>query len=187
MALLLVIAIIYRLLNPFVQSKVDKLTFTGGKTGKTDSQRESGVITDKSKSGKQPLVSRFLNKPKVSAEVHKNLFSIYRPPVQTDINDEAQDIVNQDIQAGHNIDNLEKDSIQEIKEYISSYMLYGTYKSENTKAVFLSKDKLVLVAKKGDRLDGKYLIDDIQDNYIKITALELNETIHLDMREFNNE
>ena len=45
----------------------------------------------------------------------------------------------------------------------------------------------MLVAKIGDRLDGKYLIDDIQDNSIKIKALELNETIHLDMREFNNE
>ncbi len=45
----------------------------------------------------------------------------------------------------------------------------------------------MLVAQIGDRLDGKYLIDDIQDNYIRIKTLEFNETIHLDMREFNDE
>ena len=70
---------------------------------------------------------------------------------------------------------------------MASYTLYGIYKSENTKAVFLAKNKLILVARTGDRLDGKYLIDDIQDNHIKIRALDLNETIHFDMREFNNE
>jgi len=84
-------------------------------------------------------------------------------------------------------DEIKKENVQQIKEYISSYKVNGIYKSKNAKAVFLSKNKLVLVAKIGDRLDGKYLIDDIQDNYITIRALDLNETIRFEMREFNNE
>ena len=179
--MLLIISIIYRVLNPFVQPKVDKLTFTGNKNTKISKVEDSIEQSRQSKS--QTLALRFLNKPKVSGKVYKDLFSIYRPPQKKKI----KMPVKIDIQTQKMVEIVEKDPVLEAKEYIASYTLYGTYKSEDTKAVFLAKNKLVLVARTGDRLDGKYLIDDIQDNYIRIKALDLNEIIHLDMREFNNE
>ncbi len=189
---LLIISIIYRVLNPFEQQKVDKLTFTGKKFSKTDIPAEKSLKPEKklqSKTQHQPqtLVARFLNKPKISATIYKDLFSTYMPPSKQVAVKKAYIPVDKDIQTSQMTNIIKKDPIQEIKEYLCSYRVYGTYKSENTKAVFLSKNKLVLCAKIGDRLDGKYLIDDIQDNYITIKALALNETIHLDMREFNNE
>jgi len=179
------IAIIYRVLNPFVQQEVNTLTFTGeGKSIKTDKAEHAILQAEKVES--QTLVSKFLNKPKVSAKVYKDLFSIYKPPNKLAQKKKVSVPADGDVQNRQKLD-IKKDSVQEIKEYISSYRVYGIYKSENTKAIFLAKNKLVLVAQIGDRLDGKYLIDDIQDNYIRIKALELNETIHLDMREFNDE
>ena len=181
----LMIAIIYRVLNPFVQQEVNILTFTGeGKSIKTDKAEHAILQAEKVES--QTLVSKFLNKPKVSAKVYKDLFSIYKPPNKLAQKKKVSVPADGDVQNRQKLD-IKKDSVQEIKEYISSYRVYGIYKSENTKAIFLAKNKLVLVAQIGDRLDGKYLIDDIQDNYIRIKALELNETIHLDMREFNDE
>jgi hypothetical protein len=188
---LLIISIIYRLLNPFEQQRVvGELTYTGKKVGKkadkikTENQRDLLLVN---KSDDKDIIAKFLNKPTISAKVHSDLFAIYKPPVKIDKNRKINAPVNKAVQNSQKIVNIKKDPVQEIKEYLSSYRLYGTYKSENIKAVFLAKNKLVLVAKTGDRLDGKYLIDDIQDNYIKIRALELNEIIHLDMREFNNE
>ena len=189
---LLIISIIYRVLNPFEQQKVDKLTFTGKKISKTDIVAEKSLIPEKKSQSQtqhqpQTLVSKFLNKPEISAKIYKDLFSIYKPPSKQVAVKKVYIPVDKDIQTRQMTNIIKKDSVQEIKEYLCSYRVYGTYKSENTKAVFLSKNKLVLCAKIGDRLDGKYLIDDIQDNYITIKALALNETIHLDMREFNNE
>jgi hypothetical protein len=181
----LMIAIIYRILNPFVQQEVNTLTFTGEKKSvKTDKAEHAILQAEKVES--QTLVSKFLNKPEVSAKVYNDLFSTYKPPNKLAKKKKVNIPADRDIQNRQKLD-IKKDSLQEIKEYITSYRVYGIYKSENTKAIFLAKNKLVLVAQTGDRLDGKYLIDDIQDNYIKIKALEFNETIRLDMREFNNE
>ena len=179
--IMLIIAIIYRVLNPFVQQRTDQLTFTGNKKSKISSVKHT--IEESRQTESQILVSKFLNKPKISGKVYKDLFSRYRPVQKVGI----KVPVKKEIQGQKTIDVVKKDPVLEAREYIASYKLYGTYKSKDTKAVFLAKNKLVLVARTGDRLDGKYLIDDIQDNYIKIKALELNETIHLDMREFNNE
>ncbi len=189
---LLIISIIYRVLNPFEQQKVDTLTFTGKKISKTDIVAEKALTPEKESQFQtqhqpQTLVSKFLNKPKISAKIYKDLFSIYKSPSKQVAVKKVNIPVEKDIQTRQMTNTIKKDPVQEIKEYLCSYRVYGTYKSENTKAVFLSKNKLVLCAKIGDRLDGKYLIDDIQDNYIRIKALALNEIIHLDMREFNNE
>ena len=179
--MLLTISIIYRVLNPFVQPRVDKLTFTGNMNSKISKVENAMEQTRQGKS--QTLVSKYLNKSRVSGKVEKDLFSIYRPPQKKKI----KMSIKKDIQTQKIIETVKKDPVLEAKEYIATYTLYGIYKSEGTKAVFLSKNKLMLVARTGDRLDGKYLIDDIQDNYIKIKALDLNETIHFDMREFNDE
>ena len=77
--------------------------------------------------------------------------------------------------------------MDQVKDYIASYRYYGSYHSGDKKAVFLVKNKLVLVARKGDRIDGKYLIDDIQDDFIRIKALELNQTIDIHLGEFNDD
>ncbi|MCP4671080.1 MAG: hypothetical protein GY857_07220 [Desulfobacula sp.] len=184
--LLLIISIIYRVLNPFEQQTVEKLTHTGTKAGKTDIQIKKDILPEK-QSSSQDLVSKFLNKPKILAKVYNDLFMSYQAPEKLAENNQINVLPNKYVQERQMPDNIQNNPVQQIKDYLCSYKIYGTYKSENTKAVFLSKDKLVLVAKTGDRLDGKYLIDDIQENYIKIKALDLKETIHLDMREFNNE
>ena len=188
--LLLIASITYRVLNPFEQQKVEKLTFTGKKISKTNIQTEKFLAPEKkvqTQAQTQTILAKFLNKPKISAKIHKDLFSIYKPPSKRIAKKKVNIPVDKDIQNMQRTNKIKIDPVQEIREYLASYRVYGTYKSENTKAVFLSKNKLVLCAKIGDRLDGKYLIEDIQDNYIKIKALALNETIHLDMREFNNE
>ncbi|MFH2059883.1 MAG: hypothetical protein ABIJ59_13395 [Pseudomonadota bacterium] len=182
--MLLIVSIIYRILNPFVQPRVDKLTFTGKK--KAQPNNEYAIKKD-FRNESQTLVSKFLNKPEVSGKVYKDLFAIYRPFQKVDKTKAVKIVTNKNDQAQKTDSQIRAEAILEAKKYITSYRFYGIYTTKDTKAVFLAKDKLVVVARIGDRLDGKYLIDDIQDSYITITALDLNETIHFYMREFNNE
>lgn len=180
--ILLVISIVYRILNPFVQPKTDRLTYTGKQTKeKRDTGKAS--ITKNDLTGSHALVAKFLNKPEAVEKTHKDLFAIYRPPRKK----RMPLPVKKETVKPEKVEPVKTDPVQEVKDYLFSYTFYGSYKSEDQTAVFLGKNKLVLVAKRGDRLDGKYLIDEIRDNYIRIKALDLNETIHLDTREFNDE
>ncbi len=179
--LLLIISVVYRILNPFVQPRIEILTFTG-KKAKTENEAEHTIIKT-SQFESQRLIDKFIKRPKISGGVKNDLFAIYEPP----LGKRLKPAIIRPKAAKIDVSLPVKDPILEVKEYITSYRIYGSYEIDNKRAVFLGKDKLVLVAKTGDRLDGKYLISDIQENHITIKALELNKTIHLDMREFNNE
>lgn len=174
--LLLIISILYRLLNPFVQPRTENLTFTGVKNTKMNTIEHS--IEKDLKKGTQTLVTRFLNKPEISGKVYKDLFSFHSPQKSLPANKEITEPVMTD---------SNKNPLSDAKEYLASYRYYGTFESKGITSVFLAKDKMVLVARTGDRLDGKYLIEEIRENHIRIKALDLNETIQLDIGEFNDE
>lgn len=174
---LLILSIVYRLLNPYVQPRVTRLTYTG-------SVQSSAVMKDspakKSKSNGAKGQLGILKRVKTSPRVYRDLFALYKSPET--LQKEKAVVTPAEPAAA-----VEKDSMGQVKDYIASYRYYGSYHSGGKKAVFLSKNKLVLVARTGDRLDGKYLIDDIQDDFIRIKALELNETIDIHIGEFNDD
>jgi hypothetical protein len=182
---LLIISIIYRIQNPFIQKEVDVLTYTGKKTDKIN------LGKNRSKTGEgqfSKLASRFLNRSEFSGEIVNDLFSLKNNSggFNGGMENMGQKRGITQEKIGYDED-IEVDPIKKISKSLLSYKFYGSYKSQETRAIFLVKDKLVLVASVGDRIEGKYLIEELQDNYIRIKALDLNETIHIDMREFNND
>jgi len=190
---LLVAAITYRVMNPFVQPRVDTLTFTGNTAGK------AGVVTRSVQNGtgaeegdgagaeniQDPVVRQFVNKPDFSGQTHQNLFMQYQPP-RPAAQKTAQAAQKKAEETPQPSDVME-DPVADIREYLTSYKIYGNYEGENGKGVFLSKNKLVLVAKQGDRLDGKYVIEEISDSYIQFSLPELNRSIRIDKGAFDNE
>lgn len=178
---LFILSIIYRLMNPYVQPRVARLTYTGSghSSEKIGSEK---IVKVKGPARKTAKPSETGGEAKTSRRVHKDLFSVYKPPKQVE-----KDNILKTPKPGQSVQTVGKDPLGEIKEYIASYKFYGTYTSGEQKAVFLAKNKLVLVARTGDRIDGKYEIDDIQEDFIRIKALELNETIDINIREFNND
>ncbi len=176
--ILLIISIIYRVKNPFVQEEISTLTYTGEKT----------AIINLVPSQAGTLMSGFLNRSEFSGEIVNDLFSLYNGfndfKGKTEIWGPDGTFTQEQ---GINDEGIIDDPVTKISKDLLSYKFYGTYKSQGTRAIFLVRDKLVLVASVGDRIEGKYLIEELKDNYIRIKALDLNETIHIDMREFNNE
>lgn len=75
----------------------------------------------------------------------------------------------------------------EAKGRLTEYQFYGSYEVGGTRAVFLGKNKMVVVARAGDRIEGKYLINKIEANEIKIKALDINKTFRIDVEEFRND
>ncbi len=182
--ILLVISIVYRILNPFVQQETDQLKFAGAKPVQKRINKEiTNTGTDKEAVS---VIELFLDKQEVPGKIHRDLFAAYPPKKK--VKKRRQNLpVKGKKSAKQIVADDPRKKIDDARKYLTSYQWYGTYKSRGKTSVFLAKNKLVLVAKTGDRLDGKYLIEDIQDKYLKIKALDLNETLHLDMREFSNE
>ena len=175
--------VFYRLQNPFVQKTTDQLTFTGKKNTSNKGVRHTVQPVQEKIQKETSAFSLFLNKPEVSGEVHKDLFAEYRLPVKKRVSVKPAFKKEKPPEPRQ----PKTDPLVEARKAITSYELYGTFKEGGKKAVFLSKDKLVLVARTGDRLEGKYLIQDIQDTYITFKTLEMNQTLRLDMREFKDE
>ena len=175
--------IVYRLQNPFIQQTTDQLTYTAkkGLSAKAGSNRAAADQEGKKKT--MSVFDLFLNKPQISGAMHTDLFAEYRLPVKKRVS--VKPVLKKQEPADPKP--LRKDPLAEARKAITSYKLYGTFQEAGKKAVFLSKDKLVLVARIGDRLEGKYLIQDIQDTYITFKPVEVNQTLRLDMREFKDE
>ena len=181
--ILLVVSIVYRAFNPFEQARVEALTYTG----ETLLPAQSGTLEENRTNAHtvHDTVSRFIDPPRASATVHQDLFSIYQPlplspPPEASPAPPLDDTPIKDLEQDHR--NLIQDAIREI----SGYRIFGIFEDEDKLFVFLAKDKQVIVAGKGDFLEEKYRIDEIEKTHITIMALHLNESIHLDMSEFYN-
>ncbi len=135
-----------------------------------------------------PLFAAFFHPSHISGVVRKNLFEIYRKPVPL----KKTPVKIPKKQPEPKLDPIpvklpeKEDPVKKVVDYITSFTFLGHYESGGRKAVFLSRNKLVLVARVGDRINGKYLIEQITDDKIKIKALDINETIHLDIKQFKD-
>jgi len=175
---LLILSIVYRLQHPYVQPRVTRLTYTDS-VQPLENKKDSRA--KKPESSMDPGELGSLKRVKTSPRMYQDLFALYRPPEMSRKEKEIVAVPEESSAA------VEKNPMGQVKDYIASYRYYGSYRSGGKKAVFLAKDKLVLVAGIGDRIDGKYLIDEIQDDFIRIKALELNETIDIHIGEFNDD
>jgi hypothetical protein len=174
--------IVYRAMNPFEQARVKTLTYTGenrvSARSQTLNENAAGAHTV------HDSVSRFIDPPQVSATVHQDLFSIYQPPRPAPAPETPQTSPLDDTPV-HNPDQERQAQIQDAIRDISGYRVFGVFEEDDThRFVFLSKGKQVIVAGKGDLLQEKYRIDDIEKTHITIMALHLNEPIQLDMQDF---
>ncbi len=179
--ILLVVSIVYRAFNPFEQARVEALTYT---VQKPLPDRPETITKNRTNTHTvHDTVSRFIDPPPVSATVHQDLFSIYQPPRPAPAPETSPEPPLDDTP----IEDPEQDRrelIQEAKRKISEYRIFGIFEHETNMFVFLSKGKQVIVAGKGDLLEDKFRIDEIEKTHITIMALHLNESIHLDMGEF---
>jgi len=182
--------LVYRILNPYTQDKVEKLTFTNAGTSKPLKVSSQKTPRDKN-NGSDFLFADFFNKGVYSKKVIQDLFVLPGRDVEKVEKDMGEAVETQGEDPGLMPLPAESenpiDPLQEAVKYISSFKYLGSYESAGERAFFLSRNKLVLVARVGDRIDGKYLVEKIGEHSIRINALNINQTINLDIREFNDD
>ena len=74
---------------------------------------------------------------------------------------------------------------QKVKKDLSLFRSFGYLEESNgERFLFLEKGKRIMVIRKGDRIDGKYIVKDITEKKLTLTAISINEDVHIDLGGF---
>ena len=173
------VSLIYRITHPYKQERVAKLTYTGqhfqipeknrGQQGEGSSPEEHLVKLD-----------LFLNPPGHSRNVSSNIFSDQKtiPEVTKHIDTEKPE---KDLP--EKITQTAPDKRKQVENDLSKFKSFGYLESNGERILFLERGKQIMVIRKGDRIDGKYVVKDITQKELTLTALSINEDIHIDLSE----
>jgi hypothetical protein len=173
------VSLIYRITNPYKQERVAKLTYTGQHFQiPGENQTQQG----KASSPEEHLVNLdlFLNPPGHSRNVSSNIFSDQKtiPAVNEHI-----DVEKPDGALPEEITQTAPDKRKQVEDDLSQFKSFGYLETDGERTLFLERGKQIMVIRKGDRIDGKYIVKDITQKELTLTALSINEDIHIDLSE----
>jgi len=182
MVLLLVFAgsLIYRITHPYRQETVTRLKYTNRSIAEKESRKTptpAGLQLDQGSSILLGLVS---NPPQHSGETSKNVFQMSST---TSASAPERPAMPEPSQVEEPVQNA-SDPVVQINEDLSRFTVFGVFESDEDKAVFLERGKDVLTVRRGDLIDGKFLVEEISAEKIVIRSKELDIPITLDISDF---
>jgi hypothetical protein len=162
---LLAVAVAYRLMNPFEQASVDRLTYA----------RATKVATTRAAGQAQPQaelrLDLFQSPPQINAKIERDLFQ--RPSEPISANDTKEK------PAETKPPPRPKTDQQKIEEHFKRFKVFGSYRHGKKAYLFLQRGKQVLVVTQGDRIDGKYEIKEVAEKSATISAQNLPAPIKI--------
>ncbi|MBU0993993.1 MAG: hypothetical protein KJ737_15975 [Proteobacteria bacterium] len=182
LVIIFMITLAYRLNHPFKQATVAELTYSGEKNKRVITMKiPSAEDEDLKISHTRVMISDFLNPPSHSGAVIKNLFFDEKKTVPTNEKIPAEPLP---MVEAEDTEPYVPDKMAIVDEELGRFTVLGSYESKGEKAIFLQRGKETLVIRVGDRIDGKYRVQEITGRSIRLLAETLNETVYIDMGEF---
>ncbi len=177
------ITLVYRIYHPFKQAEVAQLTFTGKKTPLAAAKSENTADDKQKRIVNVIRLDLLAAPPPYSATVQKNIFFQAVSP-KPDPAKKKQTQKSRVAQATPTPAPPRKNPAEQVKQELSTYKIFGTYRQGSKNGVFLEKGKQIFVIHKGDKIEGKYRIKKITDKQITLYAEHFDEIVHLDMSDF---
>jgi hypothetical protein len=157
---ILAIALVYRLMNPFEQGTVDRLTYARA------TKVAPAKSADPSPHQTQVRLDLFKSPPQSNVTVQRDLFrppSIAKPSGKDNMKPRAPAPKPQP-----------KSDREKIQEDFQRFKTFGSYQHGKKIYLFLQRGKQVLVVSRGDRIDGKYEITEVAEKSATISAKGLS-------------
>jgi len=174
LAVIFVISIVYRIMNPFKQEKVTVLKYTGSHEQKT-ARKSIPTKTKKKASSSYVMLDFFITPPKHSDKVIKNIFFKNKPA-------KKKNLIDSKYNRKTEVSTVE-DPVEKIKKDLSKFRIFGLHESGDEIVLFLERGKQILLIHKGDRIDGKYLVEKITKKLVTLSADNIDEELHIDFGE----
>jgi hypothetical protein len=162
-------------MNPFKQEKVTVLRYTESHAQKTTPKSIPAKAKNKSLSSSYVMLDLFTNPPKHSDKVIKNIFFKKKPAEKKTLIDSKFNMKTKVLPV--------EDPVEKIKKDLSKFRIFGSHESGDKIVLFLERGKQIIVIRKGDRIDGKYLVEKITKQLVTISADNIDEKLHIDLGE----
>jgi len=170
-------------MHPFEQQSVERLTYQGSGRGVSSSREDPSKGAEVPPTGGYVRVDLLNNHLKYSRDVQKNIFFTGPSPKVSQTLPEQDDAL-KTVKSEQPIP-LEVAKRLQVQQELNDFKSFGYLVSEEGIALFLERGKQILVVRKGDRIDGKYIIKDITRNELTITAMTINEDVHIDISQLD--
>jgi hypothetical protein len=155
---------------------VDALKYSGGETEKPDKKASRKEPVASSVEESLLKLDMFLNPPAHSREQRRDLFS------EQEGKGDAGALSGQtmiDQASGDNTTAAGNES--RVEDELSSFRSFGYMERGGERILFLEKGKQIMLVRKGDRIEGKYLVKEITKNELTLTVIPGNESVHIDL------
>jgi len=191
----LLFMLIYRVMNPYEQQAVKELKYPA--------KSQEKAAEEKGKAGKKEdpadeikvMLQVLRHQPEHSGEVISPHFFQAIPGISPvaaapDLANEAEP--EKQAEPDFDGDKLETasgetpDALTALNEMLNQLKVIGVYSSGADRAIFFQRDKQSIIARKGDRLDGKYLVEEITADEVVFKADQVEERVRLSLVPFLN-
>jgi Tfp pilus assembly protein PilP len=177
LVIIFLISLVYRIMHPFRQESVTELTYVGDRVVVKAIKGDSSLSEQNaSEEGAKVRIDLFLSPPRHKGKVIRNVFEATTVQKTTQPAGTAKKEPQQ--KAALEIPKKEN-PLASAKQDLSRFNVFGMFERGDEKIVFLERGKEVLVVRKGDRIDGKYMVESITDQKIMLTAKQLSEPVYI--------
>lgn len=170
--------LVHRLLNPFEQARVAELTYGGP----TEERASAGDGLDRF----DGMLALLRDPPPVSGEVIAPGFlkpvpgvDLTPPPPPPEPASPPPAPSPPPEPAGPDVGAI-------VDRELGRFQVIGFFISGGEAAIFLQRDKQVLVVREGNLIDGKYRVEKIAPDKMTLRAVHLDERVHLDLTQYLN-
>jgi len=175
---LFAVSLVYRVTHPFKQPKVAELTYTDNiseEKGNKVNRKNEGIL-----SVQNPLIKLdlFLNPPAHSRDLKKNIFS-----EQSVVDVKETPLPERKVDQTAANETIALDNKNNVEDDLSSFRTFGYMESMGEKILFIEKGKQIMLIRKGDRIEGKYLVKDITKKELILIVIANNESVHIDLND----
>jgi hypothetical protein len=173
---LLGLTIAWRILHPFRQERVASLTHNGKTVHKvrmtSGSPPPLGESLPPSAEEALPPQPRPEEPMPHTAELRRDLF--WSPPAAPPGGSETMQTPPP----------APPDPMARVREELGRFRVFGAWEDSQGMAVFLERDKEILLVRKGDRIDGRYRVEAIAGERMTLMVEPEQEAIQIDLADF---
>lgn len=177
LSVLFIFSLVYRIMNPYKQETVSRLTYTSEKSGVTGKKIHKEAVKPLDS---DLLLELLLNPVYQQASVFRNIFE--KNSARGDISPiPAKTIPSQKTQEEMNETAKQEQENKPVNQELEQFSVFGFYESDGRKYIFLERSKDIFIVRKGDIIDGQYRVENISDKALTIRSEKEGQSVTIDI------
>ena len=171
------LSLTYRLMNPFEQPRVERLKYQKRPDNVQDGKKQGAELFQVPTH--EMMLSLLTAPPFHKVSVIRNPFLIKDEKAKVRPNKETAKL-KPPSSPPQPLPRAE-DPRERVKRELSKFRIFGFFESGGEVTLFLEKGHNIIIARKGDWIEGRYQVVDIGVDRLKLRVPDIDEYVHIDL------